>query len=178
MKSTLFLYFALTLSAIAQEKSIHDLNMLIGKWKTEDVYMKGTSAELTDKGERTCRYMLNDTYINCETIAVNSRGVARKYQFLINYNKITGQYEMISIYSNWPMKRIDIISIHEGGKVLEMVGKPDVENNIEKRIWGTLSFSDADHYTWQGKRNTSLQKPDEWTDLFTETGERISTSKD
>src|SRR5688572_24214767 len=130
MKVTLPLWLAFTISGFSQDNSIRDLHMLIGKWKTEDIYMKGTPSELIDKGERTCQYILNDTYINCETISVNSTGARRKYQFLINYNNITGQYEMISIYSNWPMKRQDVITIHENGKVLEIIGQPDTENNI------------------------------------------------
>jgi hypothetical protein len=154
-----------SIPCFAQEKSIKDLDFLIGVWEVEEHHPNGW----WEKGTRTVSYILNDKYLKMETIAVSSEGKERAYQFLINYNKVNKQFEMVSIYSNWPMKLRDILEWDNSEKKLTVIGVASVDDNSVRK--GTLHFSDNDNYIWTG-RNISGDAVKRVID-YTEKGKRI-----
>lgn len=162
-----FISVALITNLYGQEPSIRQLEGWIGSWKVEEVFLPGSKDENRTKSERRCEYILNNTYIRCETKEYSIKSGTREYQFFINYNNAFKRFEMISIYSNWSQQRRDIIVPDSTGKRWDLIGLPTVENNIERKIWGVIEFKN-DQMIWTGKLNTSQMKPDEWKLLFIE----------
>jgi hypothetical protein len=155
------------------QSSISDLDKLIGEWKVSEVFMQGTPHETREEGVRQCFYILDSAYIQCHTKSVTRSGKKREYIFMINFNKINGQFEMVSIYSDWPLKRNDVITL-QSKDLWDVVGTATIENGVSRRVWGVIEFSTPYSYVWKGSRNTSSQRPNEWTPLFEETGQKIN----
>jgi hypothetical protein len=49
---------------------------------------------------------MRDVYVECETVVERPNGNGRTYRFLINYNRNTSRFEMLSIWSNVPDKAV------------------------------------------------------------------------
>lgn len=147
----------------AFSQSVDALSVLIGTWSVEEIHASGWS----EKGTRTCEWIMDSTYIQCETKA-KSNGKERTYRFLINYNSQSQRCEMVGIYSNWPIKQHDAIYI-ESKTNWRLEEIPAINENTERRA--TIIFSDHDNYTWSGK---NFNRTKNTTTVYTETGKRIT----
>lgn len=160
-KLTILVCVMLTSARLAaQDKSIKDLDILIGTWDVEEKQVDGS---FTEKGVRTCAYVMHDSYIQCETIAT-SGGKERSYRFLINYNKQTKQFEMISIFSNWPAKESDILSVNGNEITLASMSTEASDRSA------LIKFNGKNSYEWSG-RNFPRSTPEK-VFRYVETGVR------
>ncbi len=146
-------------------QSLRDIEILIGKWTVEERHASGW----WEKGERTCEWIMDSTYIQCETKARSSQGKERTYRFLINYNGQTGRFEMTGIYSNWPLKQHDAIRLDGTGMRWTLEEIAAVGETTERRA--TIIFTDRDNYSWTGR---NLNRAKNTTTEYTEIGKRIS----
>ena len=102
--------------------TIKDLDFLTGIWEIEENHTNGW----WEKGIRTGRYILNDTYLELETSVESSEGKKRSYRFL-TLDKYNSVLEIKGIISP---------------------GDYSIRN-------GKISFSDKDNYTWVGRNVSS-----------------------
>ena len=92
---------------------------------------------------------MDSTYLQLESVAVNSSGKKRTYRFLIHYDSNTDQFEMVCIYSNWPKVRVETLTWDKQSRTLKIVGKPNEDEYSERT--GLIQFSpDFSGYTWKG----------------------------
>lgn len=87
------------------EKSIKDLEFLIGAWRGEATLSypreEKRSARL-ETVEAECRYILKNTYIQCDTAWTREDGQVRTFRLHFNYNHLDEAYQTLFIYDNWP----------------------------------------------------------------------------
>lgn len=108
MKKITFLMALLCLStSIAAQHdaklTTKDLDFFIGEWKGEAVhyYPRDVSRETrTESVSAICDYILNQTYIKCETVWTTEGGKERK--FLLHLNALEDTYQLLFMYDNWP----------------------------------------------------------------------------
>lgn len=143
----LILLMTAVITAQAQ-RPISKLEKILGVWNVEEKHTTGWS----ERGVRTCSYILDSTYIECETRAVSSTGKKRVYRFLLNHNSQADKFEMAGIYSNWPLKQFDLIDIEGTVWSIGNLGLPGGDVSRESQ----LQFESNDAYAWRGK-NTNLK---------------------
>lgn len=130
----------------AQQPSVKDLHFLVGTWQTEEHHL---ASGWWEKSTRTGTYILDSTYLQLESVAVNSSGKKRTYRFLIHYDSDTDQFEMVCIYSNWPKVRTEILVWDQSNRTIKLTGKPEADEYSERT--GLMQFtSDFSAYTWKG----------------------------
>lgn len=160
--------FAYCLFVNSQEKSIHDLDFLIGNWEVEE---RNIEKNWWEKSSRTASYILDSTYIRLETKAITSTGKQRTYQWFIHYNSEEGQFEMISIYSNWPKIEFDILFWNADGRTLIIKNKKDPSVYHER--YGQIVFDESfNFYEWKGEnRYGDENDPSIWK--YIENGKKL-----
>ena len=84
LKKTLLIIalFLSTLNVFSQQKSIKDLDFLIGKWEVRE---DNTEKNWWEKSKRTGRYILDSTYIELKSAAISSSGKKRTYRWFIHF---------------------------------------------------------------------------------------------
>lgn len=156
---------------IAQQTSVKDLKVLIGTWDVEEVEISSSGEKPLERGVRSCSYILMDTYILCETRA-RLNGKERVYQWMINYNQVDKRFEMVGVFSNWGRKTFETIIVQDNGSRWDVKREPNVENGVERRVWGTVEFTGTDKFVWTVKINKSTDLPTDWKPMFRETSLR------
>jgi len=154
----------------SQEKSIHDLNFLVGTWEVrEDNEEKTWWEETIRKGQ----YTLDSTYLQLESVAKSSKGKERTYRWYIHYNSKAQQFEMISMFSNWHKIQFDILSYDEENRKLTI--RNDLESHSDEyhERFGELTFDENfDTYIWKGENKYGdSENPSVWK--YIERGSRI-----
>ena len=81
------------------QPSIDWLAPLVGVWDTTDTYQPLQGAPIVESAVRTCRSVMRNAFLECETVVERPNGTGRAYRFLINYNRNTSRFEMLSIWS-------------------------------------------------------------------------------
>lgn len=147
---------ALPFCGHAQQPSVKDLGFLIGTWETEEHH---PATQWWEKSTRTATYVLDSTYIQWESVAINSSHKTRTYRFLIHYDSKSNQFEMVCLYSNWPKVQTDILQWNKAARQLTLKSKPAVDVFSERS--GTIQFSeDFREYVWSGiNQSGDPQKP-------------------
>ncbi len=157
----------------AQEKSIKDLDFLIGTWEVREDNDEKTWWE---ESTRTGKYILDGTYIELKSSAVSSRGKERTYLWLIHYNVKAQQFEMVSIFSNWHEVLLD--TLHWNAKKRKLTIRNDVERKTDEyhERFGEIIFDrNFNKYTWIGENKSGdPDKPSIWK--YTEKGVRIGAT--
>ena len=168
-KAILIICILLTsLSIYSQDRSIKELNFLIGTWETrEDNDENGWWETST----RVIQYTLKGNFIELKANSIDSNGRKREYFWYINYNKKTERFEMTSMFSNWYKVQLDILSWNPEKRTLTIVNNPN-DGKFPERF-GELVFSkDFKSYVWKGENKYGdPNKPSIWR--YTETGKRI-----
>ena len=162
------LFFSL-LNAFSQQKSIKDLDFLIGTWETrEDNVEEGWWETST----REIKYTLKGNFIELKANSIDSNSRKREYFWYINYNKKTEQFEMVSMFSNWHKTQFDILVWDSKQRRLTIRNKPESENEFHERFGEIIFNKNFDEYTWKGENKYGdRNKPSIWT--YIEIGSRI-----
>jgi hypothetical protein len=152
----------------AQQSTIKDLNFLIGAWEAKE---HNKEKAWWEECTRTGTYILDSTYIQLESVAISSTGKKRIYRFLIHYNSVVRQFEMVSMYSNWPKIQNDILDWNKERRVLTIRNKPE-EGEYTERV-GMMQFNeDLTSYKWTGiNKSGDRTKPNIWE--YEEIGKRL-----
>jgi len=165
----LIIVLFLSVSVIAQESGIKELDFLIGIWETrEDNVEEGWWETST----REIKYTLKGNYIELKANSIDSNGRKREYCWYINYNKKTKQFEMVSMFSNWYKTLLDIIVWDSKQKMLTIRNKPGSDNEFPERFGEIIFNENFDEYTWKGENKYGdPDKPSIWK--YVEKGIRI-----
>ncbi len=77
--------FLLAYPAIASaQPSAEWLTPLIGAWNTTDTYQPLQGAPIVENAIRTCRAVMRNSYVECETVVERPNGTGRAYRFVID----------------------------------------------------------------------------------------------
>jgi len=153
-----------------QPDAIKELDFLIGAWDLHEVTYPGQPNEYVETGKRTCAYVLNGRYLQCETKAIR-KGKERSYFFLINYLKQENRYQMVSMYSDYDQQGRQAVVLDSARSLLQITVIPGgFRNDFTTR--STLSFSNPDKLVWEGRTSSTTGAKD-WVPLFVETATRI-----
>ena len=97
MRVTVFVFLAVAaINSSASAQSVAEsFSPLVGTWETEDTYHPVDGPPQVETGVRTCRLVLRDQYLQCDTEAVNAEGTERSYRWMINYNRVLDRFEMV-----------------------------------------------------------------------------------
>lgn len=167
MNKVLTLIFLMLIgnSSFAQEDpnsvTIQDLDFLIGTWEVrEDNEEKTWWEESTRVGE----YILDSTYIQLKASAISSSGKERTYLWLIHFNSKAQQFEMVSMFSNWPKVQFDILTWEPNARKLIIKSGGDPNSDDYHDRYGELVFDkDFNAYTWIGENKYGdRENPNVW----------------
>jgi len=162
--------FSTTLIVFSQQKSIKDLDFLIGEWEVRE---DNTEEKWWEKAKRTGRYVLDSTFIELESVAISSNGKERTYRWFIHFNSKSQQFEMASMYSNWDKILLDILHWDiEQRKLTIRNGKETNSHGYHERYGALIFNEDFSGYVWEGQNKYGdPEKPKIWT--YVEKGTRI-----
>lgn len=150
--------------------TIKDLGFLIGKWEVREDNEEQTWWE---ESIRVGTYVLDSTYIELKASATSKGDKQRTYLWLIHFNSKAQQFEMISMFSNWPKIQFDTLSWDADRRKLTIQNGGDPNSDDYHDRFGEILFDeDFNGYTWKG-RNLYGDKdsPDKW--VYIEKGKRI-----
>jgi len=153
--------------------SVTWLSPLIGVWATRDTYHPLTGEPIVEDATRTCRLVMRDAYLECESVVTRPNGTGRTYRFLINYNRITSRFEMLSIWSNHPPKAVQSLAPNAARDrwVLEDVAV--IGDNEASDHWSELVIESGQRIVWTGRRVKDGVDPRSAPISFSETWTRI-----
>ena len=170
---------ASTLSPVAtaeegsHERSIRDLDMLIGKWRYVDESTELAGFDYYETGVVECAYALDDAYIRCDGEGLYN-GKSRTFVEYLNYNRFTGDFQRVGMFGNHPAIARFTLEVSDDGKRIEQRGAPMPQRDgTYTHNWGVITFTDDDHYVWHVHLNRSNEPPDHWPRKFISTFERI-----
>ena len=150
-----------------------DFGQLVGVWDTRDTYHPVDGPPLVETGVRTCRLALRDQYLQCDTEAVNARGIERTYRWMINYNRILDRFEMLSIWSNVPFKAVSALQDIEGQAGWRLASVAVVgSDEVDPPTYSELKIETPDRIVWTGRRVSEGVSPEEAPVSFVETWTR------
>ena len=159
------------------EKSVRDLDRLIGIWRFSDTATEHAGHEYREEGIMRCSYVLDDRYIACMSEGNNGKST-RHYIHYWSYNDITDRYEMTGLFGNYGAKENFTVTISENGQEIELIREPSFNrNSITTKIWGIIKFESHDHFVWEVRLNRSDQSPDHWPLSYLSQYERARISE-
>ena len=159
----------------AAQPAVSWLSPLHGVWATIDTYHPVSGEPIVERATRTCRTVMHDAYVECETVVARPDGTGRTYRFLINYNRTTSRFEMLSIWSNVPHKAVQTMAPNSGRdrwtiEDLAVIG----DDGSSNEHWSELVIESADRIVWTGRRVTGGVDPKAAPISFHETWTRLS----
>jgi hypothetical protein len=124
----------------------------IGVWQTEDTYQPVSGQPTVERGVRTCGLVMQNAYLQCETV-VSAGARSRTYRFLINYNRTTSRFEMLSLWSNVPHKLVQKLTPDRDGQrwIIENVAVIGDDEPMGLH-WSELVFESPHRIVWTGRR--------------------------
>jgi hypothetical protein len=146
-------------NATAAQSPLDPLRPLLGVWDTRDIYYPAAGDSSIEIGVRTCELVMNDTYIQCETRASRAGGRARTYRFMINYNRNTSQFEMLSIWSNVPHKAVYALTPQAAPNRWRLTNVATIGVDDDGAHFSDLVFESAVSINWTGRRVAQGQDP-------------------
>ena len=156
------------MSAEAQSP-LDALRPLIGVWDTHDTYQPETGAPIVERGVRTCELVMHGSYIQCETVAPRPNGRERSYRFLINFNRDSSRYEMLSIWSNIPPKLVQQLTPMEDENRRWRITNIAIVGGERSDHWSELVLETPQRIVWTGRRVRPGQNPAEAPISFVDT---------
>ena len=177
MAPTLVVVILLLVTGVAQaqpQPSVAWLSPLIGVWATRDTYHPEKGDPIVEDATRTCRLVMHDAYLECESVVKRANGTGRTYRFLINYNRITSRFEMLSIWSNHPPKAVQSLAPNAARDrwILEDVAV--VGDDEQSDHWSELIIESGQRIVWTGRRVKGGIDPRSAPISFSETWTRIA----
>lgn len=157
----------------SEERSIRDLDILIGKWRFVDQSTELAGFDYRETGVTECAYALDDAYIRCNGEGLHN-GKSRTFVEYLNYNRFTGEFQRVGMFGNHPAISTFTLDVSDDGKRIEQRGAPMPQRDgTFTRNWGIITFTDKDHYTWHVHLNRSNEAPDHWPLKFISTFARV-----
>ncbi|HWI17073.1 MAG TPA: hypothetical protein VNT81_04975 [Vicinamibacterales bacterium] len=140
-------------SLCSAQPAVEWLSPLVGVWNTTDTYQPLQGAPIVENAVRTCRPVMRNAYLECETVVERPNGTGRTYRFLINYNRTTSRFEMLSIWSNVPHKAVQSLSPNATRDrwILENIAVIG-DNEDPGTHWSELVVESSDRIVWTGRR--------------------------
>lgn len=161
---------ALLPSDAAAQSVAEAFSPLLGTWETEDTYHPVDGPPSVETGIRTCRLVLRDQYLQCDTEAVNAEGTERSYRWMLNYNRILDRFEMLSVWSNVPFKSVSRLDALDDGHGWRLSSVALVGDNEEyPPSYSEMVVESGSRIVWTGRRITEGQPPEEAPISFIET---------
>ena len=158
----LFCYSSLT------AQGIKDLDFLIGVWEHEETIFPGTGRQYTEEGRRECEYVLNDTYIKCESKSTNQKG-SRSYWFLINYEEDRDYFKVISFYSDYDFYWKYNWYLDKEQRMIRAIS--ETKPTARQFFRSTIKYSE-DQFVWEGFRSR-FKEDMEWVMEFREISKKV-----
>lgn len=134
MKS--YLYVALIAmtpcAALAEESkatTVADLDFLIGVWSGRSTFLyprEDGRAPAHEEAQATCAYILNETYIQCDTAWARPDG--RRRAFRLHFNTLEDGYQTLFLYDNWP-RHVSYVLRYDSGNGVYIGGGSFVDSN-------------------------------------------------
>jgi len=169
---TFFIIISLIITGnvFSQEKSIKDLEFLVGAWEVRE---DNNENDWWEKATRTGRYILDSTYIELNATAISSTGKERTYRWFIHYNSKKNQFEMVSMFSNWHEVLVDILIWDSTKRKLTIRNNVDLNSDEYHERYGEIIFDENfKSYIWTGEnKNGDPNNPSIWK--YVEKGSRI-----
>jgi hypothetical protein len=145
---------------------------LIGVWATEDTYHPVKGEPIVERATRTCALVMHNAYLQCETVSHPAKGAGRTYRFLINYNRFTSRFEMLSIWSNVPHKLVQSLTPDADRRRWVFANLATVgDNEPMPQHWSELVIT-GDTIVWTGRRVSATVSPAQAPISFRETWTR------
>jgi len=154
-----FVGCAVQATAVAAQSPLDPLRPLLGVWDTRDVYYPAAGDSSIETGVRTCEFVMNDTYIQCETRASRAGGRERTYRFMINYNRNTARFEMLSLWSNVPHKAVYALTAQPGTNRWRVIDVATIGVDDDGAHFSDLVFESPVSINWTGRRVARGQDP-------------------
>jgi len=163
---------SLPASGLAQEpeKSIKDLNFLIGAWRGEATLSYPREVNRNARSETVeaeCRYILKETYIQCDTAWTREDGDTRTFRLHFNYNSLDHAYQTLFIYDNWP-RQVSYLLAYDA-KAGVYAGQSDFEDSEgvsgQERIFWRVS-EDGNEIHSEEYNHLETEPVDYWPKYF------------
>ncbi len=169
LSSLFILYFNIII--YGQERTIQDLDFLIGTWEVREDNQEKTWWE---ESTRVGSYVLDSTFIALKASAKSSTGKERTYLWLVHFNSKARQFEMISMFSNWPKIQFDTLSWNPSIRTLTIKNGGDPNSTDYHERFGELVFDkDFNGYIWKGQNKYGdRDNPSIWN--YVEKGTKIN----
>lgn len=146
---------ASTEPALAQE-STGALRDWIGVWRTVDTYHPPNGSPTVEEGVRTCELVMREAYLQCDTVVERDGTVRRVYRFLLNYNRTTQRFEMLSLWSNVPHKLVQQLTPDAQRRRWTFSNLAVIGDDEPMALhWSELVFESRDRIVWTGRRITA-----------------------
>jgi hypothetical protein len=145
------------------------LSVLVGSWDVEDVYRSMDGREHRESGVRTCAYVMMNRYLECVTRGRNQAGREREYRWWFSWNPDSGRYELLSLFSNVPLKLHQTVYLDSTGGVWNIRTPPHQEPGSETWLGAELRFDGRDRAVWTGYRNMQSNAITSWQQSSRET---------
>ncbi len=160
---TFFIIISLivTGNVFSQEKSIKDLEFLIGVWEVRE---DNNENDWWEKATRTGRYILDSTYIELNATAISSTGRERTYRWFIHYNSKKQQFEMVSMFSSYHEVLVDILIWNSTERKLIIRNNAESGPDEFHERYGEIIFDENfNEYIWKGENKYGDEnKPSIW----------------
>ncbi|WDI30614.1 hypothetical protein PUV54_11675 [Hyphococcus flavus] len=168
-----FLCLFPTYAAEDKEHSIADLDFLLGKWRFVDESTEIAGFEYREEGEMICESALDERYIACHCEGA-SNGKTRHYVNYYSYNNLAGEFQLTSLFGNYPEKSHFRIKLDEGENGFSMIGDPmRIPDGRRSTNWSVISLEGPDRIRWETRLNRTGEAPDHWPLKFVATYERV-----
>ena len=151
---TFITYTAFSQTKEAINKSITDLDFLIGKWEVQfdwyDTTNPGSGPEFSEKGTMMCSYELEyrgiKKFIFCksclETYSGRLKGRTRETLEIIQWSKISNSFERTGVYSNWPSTGIEAFQFNPEKHTFYLEGQLGLERGERERYVEHYKFNE------------------------------------
>ena len=165
--------FLLALVLAVAQPATDWLSPFVGVWDTVDTYYPAKGEPIVERATRTCEMVMRGTYLQCETVADRPGGRGRTYRFLINYNRTSQRFEMLSLWSNVPHKAVQSLSPNDA-RDRWLIREVAVIGDDEPLAphYSELVFERSDRIVWTGRRVTTGVDPSSAPLSFVETWAR------
>ena len=116
--------------AYESQPSIADFGFLIGDWEGQSTFLYPREEGREQSQETvstTCKYVLKETYIQCDTAWTNAEDRTRTFRLHFNYNQLDEGYQVLFVYDNWP-RHVSYL-LHYDDKAGAYIGLSDFEDS-------------------------------------------------
>ncbi len=144
----------------------------VGTWDTEDTYHPRSGQPVVERGRRTCAFVMQNSYLQCETVVSPPKGTGRTYRFVINYNATLRRFEMLSLWSNVPHKLVQQLAPDDSGARWQVTTIAVISEEMSPHS-SEIVFESRQRIVWTGRHVTTGAPPEAWPTSFRGTWTRV-----